>query len=263
MSAITKPETSDSITPLEVEPLAHRMAGAYWRALKADAEGRIGGLFYSRHDKQELLDARPDGIDWHELSYAEQVEPGAGFEVYEHIKQYARDELESGHRAADVVESAFRPFVRARFLVLRESFIADWQPKGSMELRLIEMLAQIYCAYEFWMQMATQRASVECEIETFKIKERGKWRSMSVNGNAEMQQAADMADKFNRLFLRTLRQLRDLRRYAVPILINNPEQVNIAADGGQQVNVQKKGRKKKAKARGAATAGGRRLQAVK
>ncbi len=260
MSALPKLESSSSITPLEVKPLAHCMADAYWRALKADAEGRIGGLFHARHDKQELLDARPEGIDWHELSYAEQNEPGAGLEVYDHIKQDACDELESGQRAANIVESAFRPWVRAQFLALRESFITDWQPKGSMELRLIEMLAQLYSAYEYWMQMAVQRAAVECEIETYKIRENGKWRSMSVDGNAEMQQAADMADKFNRLFLRTLRQLRDLRRYAVPILINNPEQVNIAAEGGQQVNVQKKGKKKTVKARGV---GGRRLQAVK
>jgi hypothetical protein len=36
--------------------------------------------------------------------------------------------------------------------------------------------------------------------------------------------------------MRTLRQLRDLRRYS-PVTINSPQQVNIAADGGQQVNV--------------------------
>ena len=34
--------------------------------------------------------------------------------------------------------------------------------------------------------------------------------------------------------------MRDLRRYSVPVTINNPKQVNIAADGGQQVNVQEK-----------------------
>ena len=33
--------------------------------------------------------------------------------------------------------------------------------------------------------------------------------------------------------------LRDLRRYNVPVTINNPQQVNIAAAGGQQVNVSK------------------------
>jgi len=31
--------------------------------------------------------------------------------------------------------------------------------------------------------------------------------------------------------------LPDLRRYSVPVTINNPQQVNIAAAGGQQVNV--------------------------
>jgi hypothetical protein len=42
----------------------------------------------------------------------------------------------------------------------------------------------------------------------------------------------------------TLRQMRELRRYQVPVKINNPKQVNIAADGGQQVNVQSKSKKK-------------------
>jgi hypothetical protein len=38
----------------------------------------------------------------------------------------------------------------------------------------------------------------------------------------------------SRFALRILRQMRDLRRYSVPVTINNPKQVNIAADGGQQ-----------------------------
>ena len=49
-----------------------------------------------------------------------------------------------------------------------------------------------------------------------------------------MEQAAAIADRFNRLFLRTLRQLRDLRRYAPAANVQPAEQVNI---GGQQVNV--------------------------
>jgi hypothetical protein len=40
------------------------------------------------------------------------------------------------------------------------------------------------------------------------------------------------------MFLRILRQMRDLRRYASPVIVQNAGQVNIAADGGQQVNVQ-------------------------
>jgi hypothetical protein len=38
--------------------------------------------------------------------------------------------------------------------------------------------------------------------------------------------------------------MRDLRRYGAPVTINNPKQVIIAANGGQQVNVQNKRRAK-------------------
>jgi hypothetical protein len=56
-----------------------------------------------------------------------------------------------------------------------------------------------------------------------------------------IEHAMQIMDRYNRLFLRTLRQLRDLRRYSTPITINNPQQVNIAADGGQQLNTVNRG----------------------
>ncbi len=43
-----------------------------------------------------------------------------------------------------------------------------------------------------------------------------------------------MVDRFNRLFLWTLRDLRDLRRYAPSVTAQNAAQLNI---GGQQVNL--------------------------
>lgn len=241
MSAQIKPETSNALTEQEVEPLAHRLADAYWRALKAEAEGRVNGIRHALRDKQQLLDASPARLEWIDLSYTEQLEPGSGFEVYDHIKQAARDDLESGERAADVVASGMlRPWIKARYLALRESFIADWQPTGSIETRLIEMMAQLYTAYEHWMELSVQRVEIECEEEQLQIEMRGKWKAVALNGDGDAQQAAEMADRYNRLFLRTLRQLRDLRRYVVPVTINNPQQVNIAAEGGQQVNMQSK-----------------------
>lgn len=243
MSALNKPETSDTLTELEIEPLAHRMADAYWRALKAEAEGHINGLRHALREKEQLLDASPASLEWRDLSYAERTEPGSGFEVYGHILRAACLDLESGERAADVVGSAImRPWAKARYFALRDSFIEDWKPTGSIETRLIEMMAQLYTEYEHWMELSVQRAAIDCHQERYEVKERGKWRVLSVAGDAEVNKAAEMADRFNRLFLRTLRQLRDLRRYVVPVTINNPQQVNIAAEGGQQVNMQSKGR---------------------
>lgn len=108
------------------------------------------------------------------------------------------------------------------------------------------------------MELSVQRVEIECEEEHLQIEMRGKWKAVALNGDGDAQQAAEMADRYNRLFLRTLRQLRDLRRYVVPVTINNPQQVNIAADGGQQVNVQRsKRRAKTGKAGRGKTSGGR------
>jgi len=49
-----------------------------------------------------------------------------------------------------------------------------------------------------------------------------------------VQEAAGMVDRWNRMFLRCLRALRDMRRSMPPVVVNNPGPVNIAQ---QQVNV--------------------------
>lgn len=61
-----------------------------------------------------------------------------------------------------------------------------------------------------------------------------------------VQQAAELADRFRRAYHASIRALRDWRRY--PVIVQKAGQVNIAADGGQQVNLQKKKQSKKRKA---------------
>jgi hypothetical protein len=39
------------------------------------------------------------------------------------------------------------------------------------------------------------------------------------------------------MYFRAVRNLRDWRRYTPQVTINNPQQVNIAGNGGQQINV--------------------------
>ena len=61
-----------------------------------------------------------------------------------------------------------------------------------------------------------------------------------------MEQSAAMADRFNRLFLRTLRALRDLRRFNAAVIVQHAGQVNV---GAQQVNVSRGGDEVKASVR--------------
>ena len=87
----------------------------------------------------------------------------------------------------------------------------------------------IHHAYREWKQRNEK-------TKDSKSWQEGYWFPPYVSEQQAIEHAVQMADRFNRIFMRTLRQLRDLRRYS-PVTINNPNQVNIATDGGQQVNV--------------------------
>lgn len=78
------------------------------------------------------------------------------------------------------------------------------------------------------------QATSEAQVEDHKIKAEGYWQPPRLGTAEALEQSAAMADRFNRLFLRTLRALRDLRRYAGPVIVQRAAQVNV---GAQQVNV--------------------------
>lgn len=105
--------------------------------------------------------------------------------------------------------------------------------------------------WQFWLEVTVKRSQTKEHEEhpdylQWKAlrKERDKlygiqhdrWFRPLVSEKDAVEHAVQMADRFNRIFMRTLRQLRDLRRYT-QLTINSPNQVNIAADGGQQLNI--------------------------
>ena len=118
------------------------------------------------------------------------------------------------------------------------------ETQGTIEIAMIDMMAQAYSAYQYWCEEIHRRTTTEMKFlsareEELYEKVQGHWLPPRVTENAALEQAMQMMDRYNRLFLRTLRQLRDLRRYSTPVTINNPQQVNIAAEGGQQINAVK------------------------
>lgn len=182
--------------------------------------------------------------------------PRSAERVWEWIKQEGRAEFESGHLAANITfpEGYMKQLWNiARYLGVRESFIDDWQPQGGIEVAMIDMMAQSYSQWQYWLEQTVKRSETReieihpeysrwleqrgRELKSFGITD-GYWNRPHVSEQQALDSAVQMADRFNRIFMRTLRQLRDLRRYA-PVTINNPQQVNIAADGGQQINIAK------------------------
>lgn len=197
---------------------------------------------------QRVLSDSVDNLSWCELERIYNKLPGFVGTVWQLIKDEARKELESGHRAAAVFESAewqHSPWKRAQFLAIRESFVEGWKPKDGIEMAMIDSMAISQCKYLHWSEIANQRETIETDRRKLDEERRtaeytrGYWMPPRLGEAEAIEHAIRMADSYNRLFLRTLRQLRDLRRYSVPVTINNPQQVNIAADGGQQVNAVK------------------------
>jgi hypothetical protein len=149
------------------------------------------------------------------------------------VKREARDELAAGHRAVKAVEFLPNAWQRAQFLAIRAAFVEQWQPANGGEQLLVDMLAQTYHQYLSWLHHLTMYTEGEA-IRQDKHHPDARYEAPRVSTYEAQEQAAAMVDRFNRLYLRTLRSLRDLRRYGQQITINSPTQVNI---GGQQVNV--------------------------
>lgn len=230
----------------EAVGVAREMAKAYRRTVEfhrvqdglsaTDAEERANvqasGPYLDR-----LRNCPAEDVSWGTL---ERLGTADGMQAvqdkWRETKAAARDELRSGTRAAEAAEwNGATPWTRARFLALRDAFAEEWQPRGGMEWALVDMLAQAYSGWEAHLGTAVGRAIYECAHIHEQGEECGRWRTV---GNIPDDAAAlERAERFQRMFVRALRTLRDLRRYAPAITINQPRAVNIAADGGQQVNV--------------------------
>lgn len=226
----------------EIESTTDLAAKSFARVLEAEKKGRQAPLQgrYRVDSVQDALTMSPEDLSWNAIGQFEEANPGSFATIWDRVKQYARDELESGQRAASVAVGEERPITRARFLVLREKYIREWEPRNVLESQMIDAICQAQTIREYWMTLATGRVAVECEIERYFVIVSGKRSERKIDGSESARDAREEAERWDRgVFVRSVRMLRDLRRYNLPVMINNPQQVNIAAEGGQQVNMHK------------------------
>jgi hypothetical protein len=247
-SAASSTEADQAAVPyrpeyVDAERLGAELARAYGRmvayyrrevgmsAQEADAAARSS-------DGTEWAEANaagpPDQVSWWALSTLTEQHPEKVAAAWGRIVDAARDELYSGNRAADAVQCNADPFERARFLALREGFREGWQPRGGVEEALVDQLAIAHSQFLFWSERLTSHATNEARAEDAKIAKDGYWVPPRLTVAQWTEQAAQMADRYHRIFQRTLRNLRDLRRYTPQIVVNRVDQLNV---GQQQVNV--------------------------
>src|SRR5687768_6938155 len=71
--------------------------------------------------------------------------------------------------------------------------------------------------------------TTEGKLEEALLKRDGHWKPPRIGVAETIDQSAAMVDRFHRLFLRTLRALRDYRRHASQVVVQNAAQVNVGA----------------------------------
>ncbi|MDQ3648900.1 MAG: hypothetical protein M3458_01215 [Acidobacteriota bacterium] len=201
-----------------------------------------------------LMSLPLDIINFVDISELWAAAPRVAEAYWERVKSEGRDEFESGHLASKAMLPAKdmrSMWTTACYIGLRESLADEWQPRGGIELSLIDMMAQAFLQCQYWTEQTVLRSQTAPREEAYEYTrwknyqrgvktaswEDGYWDIPYVREQEAVEHAAQMADRWNRIYMRTLRNLRDLRRYMPQVTITNAQQVNIAADGGQQVNV--------------------------
>jgi len=234
----------------EAEALTREMANAIEKQLafskrcsqsSADQPFTNAGELNPAYE-DHLRHGSPEKLSFFDLSALAKSDPEASAGRWTEIKQGARHELTSGHRAAKVMEFQPHPWTRAQFLALRKEIVEDWQPRNGIETLLIDLLAMAMTSVYDWQETLTRRIWAEAECEKPKADRDGTWRPPRLTSAEAIEEAATMVDRFNRMIVRTLRALRDLRRYDLAIVVRNTGQINIAEN---QMNVPARRRKRR------------------
>ena len=170
-------------------------------------------------------------MSWFDLNRVVDRDPEAFAELWRGLKGAAQDELASGHRAAQALDWDGRPWDRARFLAIRDSFRADYQPRPGIEAALVDLAAEAFGDYLAWSEQLHMQAGTEAEIERNDLGRHGKWKPQRIWSAEAMAESARMAELAHTRFLRTIAALGEQRRSG-PVYVGQvnvaPQQVNIA-----------------------------------
>jgi hypothetical protein len=181
----------------------------------------------------ELIVRQPlRSTTWQNLDQLTAVDPELAAQRWNAVVDDAVGEIETGHHAAAAVETGSGGcWQRAQFLAVRESLARDWQPQSGIEWSLVDSMTQALSMKAHWLQRMLAIDALETVDEPLSTSQLPR-----MDVAKAIDQAAQMADRFDRMFMRALRQLRDLRRYTV--VVQHAEQVNV---GQQQINVGRSG----------------------
>src|SRR5262249_18301239 len=127
-SITTPPPSEASVLAREAAASLGRLVENYEKHLKLTrAEAFARATEAPAEYLQRILNSPPDQVSWCDIQVVARSDPERGTALWEEVKRAALEELQTGHRAAQAVESV-NPVAwqRAQFLALREDLAAGW-----------------------------------------------------------------------------------------------------------------------------------------
>jgi hypothetical protein len=255
MTSIADPDAMNVLTPdnssvpgSETGAIARELATAYHDMITfyrdqlqltdEDAELRSRGLDLTSGEAGEVRDRvwnQPaDQVSWFDLQRLVERDPEEMLAIWAAIKAEAANELASGHRTAEALDWRGRPWQRARFLAIRDSFRADTPPHSGIQSALLDIAAEAFGDYLEWTEQFHVLTSSEVESERSRLSRDGFLTPPRLSITEAIEQAARMAERAHARFLRTVKMLHELQRTTPSVFVAQAGQVNL---GAQQVNV--------------------------
>lgn len=199
------------------------------QVLKKSPEDSLQNLAEANEFRQQkALTGDPKCFSWMDYHALSQRDPELAQRRWQEVKNAARNELATGHRAAAALDSSptSNAWQRAQFLAVRDGLSDEWNPQNGIERSLIDTMAQAFSAQLFWQERMICYACVESDNDS--LRKEDCFQLPRVSDAKAVEQAAQMIDRFNRIFMRSLRALRDIRRHAPTLVVHNATHVNVA-----------------------------------
>jgi hypothetical protein len=204
----------------------------WYKLSEREATDRATGESSAR--KQRVLNCPPAELSWQDLESLAQIDPDRAQQRWEEVKQAAREELRSGHRAARFIEGRDNScWDRARFLALRAELSEAWRPRNAQEQHLVDQLAQWQALLEEWQEALIIYMKLPCGSGRRACKGARSPEPPRVSDVEAVEGAGVMVERLQRLYLRARQALQDQRRIGPRMDIRRAAQVTI---GHQQVN---------------------------
>jgi hypothetical protein len=189
-------------------------------------------------------------VSWHDLTAYGEANPDDVSALWQRLKDEAAKDLFTGARVGKALERplAARPLDRAAFLVILGGLRTSLEPRDALELLLVQQMASAFEMHLRWQKILVRRMEEEVwqaesdkrrVVETMSRRERERyedshgWLPPRLAETEALEQAAILADRSQRQFLRLMKAFRDNRKQFSALIVAGG-QVNI---GEQQINV--------------------------